>query len=92
MIDGYSGLAGAYQSGQLKALRDRNRRSAWPAARPADVAETIPGLVAAGWQVVVAPLGTPDAIIQKASADLRAVLVKPEITDKLVPAAAMRGR
>jgi len=32
---------------------------------------------------VVAPLGTPDAIIRKVSDNLRAVLVKPEITGKL---------
>jgi tripartite-type tricarboxylate transporter receptor subunit TctC len=84
VIEGYSGLAGAYQSGQLKALAiaSAERLAALPDLPT--VAETVPGLVAAGWQVVVAPLGTPDAIVRKASADLRAVLVKPEIKDKLV--------
>ena len=47
------------------------------------VAETLPGFVAVGWQCVVAPVGTPQAIVHKISDDLRAVLVKPEIKDKL---------
>jgi tripartite-type tricarboxylate transporter receptor subunit TctC len=47
------------------------------------VAETLPGFVAVGWQCVVAPVGTPDAIVRKISDDLRAVLIKPEIKDKL---------
>ena len=84
VIEGYSGLAGAYQSGQLKALAIATPERLAVLPDLPTVAETIPGLVAAGWQVVVAPLGTSDAIIQKASADLRAVLVKPEVADKLV--------
>src|SRR6187455_41519 len=47
------------------------------------VAETIPGFVAVGWQCVVAPIGTPQEIVRKISDDLRAVLVKPEVMDKL---------
>jgi tripartite-type tricarboxylate transporter receptor subunit TctC len=47
------------------------------------VAETIPGFIGTGWQAVVVPNGTPEAVINKASTDLRAVLVKPEIKDKL---------
>jgi tripartite-type tricarboxylate transporter receptor subunit TctC len=84
VIEGYSGLAGAYNSGQLKALAIATAQRLPALPDLPTVAETIPGLVAAGWQVVVAPLGTPDAIIQKASADLRAVLVKPEVSDKIV--------
>jgi tripartite-type tricarboxylate transporter receptor subunit TctC len=84
VIEGYSGLAGAYQSGQLKALAIATPQRLAVLPDLPTVSETIPGLVAAGWQVVVAPLGTPDAIIQKASADLRAVLVKPEVASKLV--------
>jgi tripartite-type tricarboxylate transporter receptor subunit TctC len=84
VIEGYSGLAGAYNSGQLKALAIATAQRLPVLPDLPTVAETIPGLVAAGWQVVVAPLGTPDAIIQKASADLRAVLVKPEVSDKIV--------
>jgi tripartite-type tricarboxylate transporter receptor subunit TctC len=34
-------------------------------------------------ECVVAPVGTPDAIVRKISDDLRAVLTKPEIKAKL---------
>jgi tripartite-type tricarboxylate transporter receptor subunit TctC len=83
VIEGYSGLAGAYQSGQLKplAIASSNRLPDLP--NLPTVAETLPGFAAAGWQVVVAPLGTPEAIIRQVSDDLRKVLVKPEIKDKL---------
>jgi len=84
VIEGYSGLAGAYQSGQLKALAIATEQRLPALPDLPTVSETVPGLVASGWQVVVAPLGTPNAIVQKASADLRAVLVKPEVKDKLV--------
>ena len=83
VIEGYSGLAGAYNSGQLKALAIATAQRSKALPDVPTVAETIPGFVAAGWQVVVAPLGTPEAIIRKASDDLRAVLSKPELTQKL---------
>ena len=83
VIEGYTGLAGAYQSGTLKALAIASAQRLPSVPDLPTVAETIPGFVATGWQVVVAPLGTPEAIIQKVSADLRALLRKPEMQDKL---------
>jgi hypothetical protein len=38
------------------------------------VAETLPGFVAGGWNVLLAPIGTPEAIVRKASADLNKAL------------------
>ena len=43
------------------------------------VAETIPGFTATGWQVLVAPLGTPEAVVNKASETLLAVVRDPEL-------------
>jgi tripartite-type tricarboxylate transporter receptor subunit TctC len=83
IIDGYTGLSSAFQSGQLKPLAVASAQRLPDAPNLPTVAETIPGFIATGWQVVVAPKGTSDAVINKASADLRAVLVKPEIKDKL---------
>jgi tripartite-type tricarboxylate transporter receptor subunit TctC len=83
VIEGYSGLAGTYQSGQLKALAIASAQRLSHLADLPTVAETLPGFVAVGWQCVVAPVGTPQAIVRKISDDLRAVLVKPEIKDKL---------
>jgi tripartite-type tricarboxylate transporter receptor subunit TctC len=83
VIEGYAGLAGAYQSGQLKALAVASAQRLPELANVPTVAETLPGFVAVGWQCVVAPVGTPPAILRKISDDLRAVLVKPEIKDKV---------
>ena len=42
------------------------------------VAETIPGFSATGWQVLVAPRGTPAEIVNKVDADLAKVVSDPE--------------
>jgi tripartite-type tricarboxylate transporter receptor subunit TctC len=84
VIEGYAGLAGAYESGQLKALAVASEKRLAHLPDVPTVAETLPGFVAVGWQCVVAPVGTPDAIVRKISDDLRAVLTDPEIRDKLV--------
>jgi tripartite-type tricarboxylate transporter receptor subunit TctC len=47
------------------------------------VGETIPGFVATGWAVLVAPPGTPAAIISKVSQDLDKVTSQPELGKKL---------
>ena len=83
VIEGYAGLAGAYQSGQLKALAVASEKRLPHLPDVPTVAETLPGFVAIGWECVVAPVGTPDAIVRKVSDDLRAVLTTPDVKDKL---------
>src|SRR6516225_4242093 len=83
VIEGYAGLAGAYQSGQLKALALASEKRLPHLPDVPTVAETLPGFIAVGWQCVVAPVGTPNVIVRKISDDLRAVLTDPEIRDKL---------
>jgi tripartite-type tricarboxylate transporter receptor subunit TctC len=83
VIEGYAGLAGAYQSGQLKVLAVASAQRLPGLADVPTVAETLPGFVAVGWQCVVAPVGTPKAIVRSISDDLHAVLVRPEIKDKI---------
>jgi tripartite-type tricarboxylate transporter receptor subunit TctC len=84
IIEGYTGLAGAFASGSLKALAVAAAERLASAPDLPTVAETLPGFVASGWQVVVAPRGTPEAVIAKASRDLRTVLGDPAFRDKLV--------
>ena len=83
IIEGYSGIAAAIKSGLLKpiAVASAERLPDFPDLPT--VAETIPGFAATGWQVMVAPVGAPDAIIQKVSADLRKVVDDPELKRKL---------
>lgn len=75
VIEAYSGIAGALQAGTI----------AVAAARPiADfpdlptVAETLPGFAAGGWQVLVAPIGTPAAIVRKLNSDLNKAMSDPD--------------
>jgi tripartite-type tricarboxylate transporter receptor subunit TctC len=83
MIEGYTGLAPAFQSGNLTPLA-----VGAPKRLPSDpnlpiISETVPGLIASGWQAVLAPNGTPEPIIAKASAGLNAALDMPKVKDLL---------
>ena len=46
-------------------------------------AEVLPGFNARGWAALVAPVGTPDAIVNKVSDALRKVVGEAEIQKKL---------
>jgi tripartite-type tricarboxylate transporter receptor subunit TctC len=83
IIEGYSGIAGAARSGSVKliAVASATRLAEFPDIPT--VSETIPGFQATGWAILVAPLGTPEAIIGKVSEDLRKVIVQPELEKKL---------
>jgi tripartite-type tricarboxylate transporter receptor subunit TctC len=76
-------MAGIYQAGTLKALAVGSAQRLQEAPQIPTVAETLPGFVAAGWQVVVAPNGTQEAIVRKVGTDLRQVLTKPEMVSRL---------
>ena len=83
IIEGYSGIAGAARSGSVKliAVASTKRLAEFPDVPT--VAETIPGFRATGWGVLVAPVGTPEAIVGKLSEDLRKVVVDPELEKKI---------
>jgi tripartite-type tricarboxylate transporter receptor subunit TctC len=83
IIEGYSGIAGAARSGSIKliAVASAKRLPEFPDV-PA-VSETNPDFVATGWAILAAPLGTPQTIIDKVSADLHKVTQQPELDAKL---------
>jgi tripartite-type tricarboxylate transporter receptor subunit TctC len=85
IIEGYLGVAGAARSGSIKliAVASAKRLAEFPDIPT--VAETIPGFQATGWAVLVVPIGTPEAIIDKISEDLRKVTLDPELQRKLAP-------
>jgi tripartite-type tricarboxylate transporter receptor subunit TctC len=75
-------VAGVVASGEVKLLA-----VASPARLPnhpdlPTVSETVPGFTAAGWSIMVAPHGTPPAIVQKINTDLRAALARPDLIKK----------
>jgi tripartite-type tricarboxylate transporter receptor subunit TctC len=83
IIEGYSGIVGSVKAGQVKliAVASRERLPQFPDLPT--VAETIPGFSATGWQVLVAPLGTPAAIVSKVSADLAKVVSDSDFKKRL---------
>jgi tripartite-type tricarboxylate transporter receptor subunit TctC len=83
IIEGYSGIVGAVKAGQVKliAVAAAERLPQFPDLPT--VAETLPGFSATGWQVLVAPLGTPAPIVSKASADLAKIVNDPDFKKRL---------
>jgi tripartite-type tricarboxylate transporter receptor subunit TctC len=83
IIEGYQGLAGAIQGGNLKPLAVASAQRLPDFPNLPTVAETLPGFKAMGWQGLVAPVGTPEAIVRKASEDLRKVVSDPALAAQL---------
>ena len=83
VIDGYPPLAGALQTGTIKALAvgSTARLPEFPDLPIA--AETLPGFNVRGWLALVAPVGTPDTIVRKLSEDLSAAVTHPATKTKL---------
>jgi tripartite-type tricarboxylate transporter receptor subunit TctC len=80
MVDG---IGGWMADGQLKVLAIASpvRLASFP--QVATVAETLPGFSSSGWFVLVAPRGTPASIAAKISEDLREIVSRPAIRQKL---------
>ena len=83
VIEGYSGLAGGLTGGLIKGIAVSSHERLADFKDLATVAEVLPGFIAGGWNVLLAPVGTPEAIIRKASADLHKALDDNELTVKL---------
>ena len=83
VIESRAGLKGALDSGDLKALAIMSGERLPTIPDLPTAAETVPGLTAVGWQALVAPKGTPEAIIQQLREDLRKVLQDPQLQTRL---------
>jgi len=83
IIEGYAAIIGAAKAGQVKliAVASQQRLSEFPDLPT--VAETVPGFSASGWQVLLAPNGTPQPVIKKVSEDLARVESDAELQKKL---------
>lgn len=83
IIEGYSGIAGAVKAHRVNliAVASAQRLPQFPDLPT--VAETLPGFNAVGWQVLLAPRGTPQPIIKKVSADLAKVVSDPAFKAEL---------
>jgi tripartite-type tricarboxylate transporter receptor subunit TctC len=47
------------------------------------MSETLPGFALTSWNGVLAPAGTPKEIVNRLNAELRAVLSRPELRERL---------
>jgi tripartite-type tricarboxylate transporter receptor subunit TctC len=83
VIDGYSALGGVIQSGSVKALAVGSTRRLPEFPDLPAAAEILPGFNARGWLALVAPVGTPEAVVSKLSTDLRAAVSDPAVKAKL---------
>src|SRR5215467_3510443 len=63
MIDGYTGLLPAFQSGNLVPIAVGSTQRLPSAPEVQTIAETVPDLIAASWLAMLAPNGTPGPII-----------------------------
>src|SRR5215475_7218100 len=83
MIEGFTGLVPAFQSGSLVPLAIGAARRLPSVPDLPTIAETVPDLIASIVLAVWAPNGTPEPIIAKASEALRAALEMADVKEPL---------
>ena len=76
-------VVGAVRSGRVRALgvTGPRRNALMPDVPP--IADTVPGYQTLGWYSIVAPAGTPVAILNKASAEIVKAVKEPDFGEKL---------
>jgi tripartite-type tricarboxylate transporter receptor subunit TctC len=85
IFEAYSGLAGAIDAGNVVPLAVAAAARLPSAPNLPTAAETLPGYESVGWQTLVAPNGTPDAIIRKVNADVIKVMRDdPDVHKRLI--------
>jgi len=82
ILDAYAGLAAALKGNLIKGLADTSLERLPGFEDLPTVAETVPNFFVGAWNVMLAPNGTPDAIVRKVHTDLRAALDDPEVRSK----------
>jgi tripartite-type tricarboxylate transporter receptor subunit TctC len=75
-----------YRDGKLKILGITGLQRLSLAPELPTIAETLPGYDLGIWQSIVAPAGTPRAIVQRLHASLVKVLATPEVRERILKA------
>jgi tripartite-type tricarboxylate transporter receptor subunit TctC len=83
MFEALAGLTPGIQSGEARVLGVASAKRLPNMPDIPTIGETVPGVVSSGWLILMAPAGTPDAIVQKINADLRKVLAIPDVQTRL---------
>jgi tripartite-type tricarboxylate transporter receptor subunit TctC len=85
MVDSLASALPNIQGGRIRALAVTGRARAPQLPDVPTIAETVsPGFEALGWSGIVAPAGTPPAIVQRINADAVAILRDPAIAARMV--------
>jgi tripartite-type tricarboxylate transporter receptor subunit TctC len=82
VFEGLAGLAPGTQGGGIRLLGIASSKRLPNLPNLPAVNETVPGVVSSGWIVLMAPAGTPAAIIKKLNGDLRKVVALPEVVER----------
>lgn len=84
LITGFSGAVPHLKSGRLRALgvTGSQRLAAMPDL--ATIAESVPGYDVTSWYGILAPAGTPQAIITVLHREIAAMVKKPAVTERLI--------
>jgi tripartite-type tricarboxylate transporter receptor subunit TctC len=83
MFDNLGVSLSLVQGGKLKLIAVATQKRMASLADVPTMAETLPGFESAAWFSIVAPPGTPRAIVAKINADVNDALRQPEILAKL---------
>ena len=79
VLDGYAGLAPAIKGDLIKGLAATSLKRLPGFENLPTVAETVPDFFVGAWTILLAPVGTPPAIIRKIHDDMKIALDDPEM-------------
>lgn len=82
-IGGIATMSGLVKAGKLRAIVVTSRQRLPGYESVPTVAETVPGFEVHGWFGIVAPTGTPAAVIEQVNRDVNAVLRMPDVVARL---------
>ena len=83
IVEGIAGISSAVDAGHLRLIALTSERRLGNLPEIPVVGEFIPGYVATGWFMLVAPSKTPASIVQRVHSDLRQALEDPAIVARL---------
>ena len=83
VFDAIPSMRGPIDGGQAKPLAVTSKKRLVNFAQIPTVDETVPGYEAMGWMALMAPPGTPQAIAQKISDDVKTVQAQPEMKKRV---------
>lgn len=83
IFDNITQAVGHVRGGSIRALGITTAKRSPTAPEFAPVADTVPGFDVSSWFALFAPKGTPDAVMDKLSADTRTIMADPSVKDRM---------